>query len=209
MVMKRIMIIIAAIVSCCANAWTTLDEMEAAICAALADEATLLSASLTNQLTEVVKGAQTHDMKSEAYMLLSINAYQNFLETTDGKWLPIELQNASNAVVSAGMNSGRWQYWVSRFLYAGAYVSDSKFSQAFSVLNRALSEMSELNYTNGSSRVERAILEKCEMPGIGVAEALKVMAGMSAVELGQQDIALRFANQVSERYGNVIREFAK
>lgn len=207
--MKRMMFTLVAMISCYANAWTSLSEMESAICVALTNDTCLLSASFTNQLNEVVIGTRTNDMKSEAYMILSINAYQNFLETTDEKWLPIALRNASNAVVSAGADTGRWQYWVSRFLYAGAYVSDSRFSQAFSVLDRSLSEMSALNYTNGSSRVERAILEKCEMPGVGIAEAMKIMAGMSAVELGQKDKALRFASQVPERYGNVIREFAK
>lgn len=207
--MKQMMLTLAAMIPCYANAWTSLDEMESAICVALTNDASLLSASFTNQLNAVVMDAQTNDVKSVAYMILSINAYQNFLETADEKWLSIEMQNASNAVTMAGVNADRWQYWVSRFLYAGAYVSDSKFSKAFSILNRALSEMSALTYTNDSSRVERAILEKCEMPGIGIAEAMKVMAGMSAAELGQKDTALRFASQVSERYGNVIRDFAK
>lgn len=207
--MKQMMLTLAAMVPCYANAWTTLDEMESAICVALTNDASLLSASFTNQLNAVVMNAQTNDMKSVAYMILSINAYQNFLETAEEKWLSIEMQNASNAVAMAGVNADRWQYWVSRFLYAGAYVSDSEFSKAFSVLNRSLSEMSAQTYTNDSSRVERAILEKCEMPGIGIAEAMKVMAGMSAAELGQKDTALRFASQVPERYGNVIREFTK
>lgn len=207
--MKQMMLTLAAIIPCYANAWRTLDEMESDICVALTNDSRLLSASFTNQLNEVVMDAQANDMKSVAYMILSINAYQNFLETTDEKWLSIEMRNASNAVVTAGVNTDRWQYWVSRFIYAGAYVSDSKFTQAFSVLNRSLSEISAVNYTNDSSRVERAVLKKCEMPGISIAEAMKVMAGMSAVGLGQKEEALRFASQVSERYGNVIREFAK
>ena len=143
-------------------------------------------------------------------MLLSIHAYQNFLNTADDSWLQIEMSNASNAVVAIGMNSNKWQYWTCRFLYASAYCSVSNYERSFVVMTNSLHELSLIAYdTNNVNAVERAILNKSEMMNVGVTDALRIFAGMSAAELGMGGVATNYANQVPMPYRKVILQFVK
>ena len=53
------------------------------------------------------------------------------------------------------------------------------------------------------------ILDKYDMTGGGVSEAMKIMAGMSAACLGMGNVASNYANQVSAPHRNTIFEFIK
>ena len=184
-------------------------EMETDICKALTNNTYLLSSTFTNQLSAALNSSSV-EMRSEAYMLLSINAYQNFLRTADDSWLQIEMSNASNAVVAIGIHSNKWQYWTSRFLYASAYCSVPNYERSFAVATNSLHELSCSAYnTNDVNAVERAILDKSELLNVGITDAMRIFAGMSAAELGMGGVATNYANQVPAPYRNVMLQFVK
>ena len=189
-------------VSCTSAAMNIEDE----ICLALTNKSYLLSHEFTNSMNAVVASTNAL-MRCEAYMLLSINAYQNFLETANEEWLAREMSNASNSVNAIGMDTDTWQYWMSRFLYASAYASIDNYGTSLSIASNAVVEVMQFNYTNEVSKVEHAILSKYEMSDIGIVEALKVLTGMSAASLGYTGVATNYAIQVSAPYRSVIYEF--
>ena len=168
----------------------------------------LLSAAFSNQLSSATN-LTSAESRSEVFMLSAIHAAQNFEVTDDERWIQEEMKMASNAVVVIGMQANKWQYWMSRFVYAGAYASQSDYGKALFVMTNSLSEISVSDCTNDVSPVCRAILRKFEMPDIGVFEAMKVMAGMSAASIGERILATNFANQVVAPYRSIILEFAQ
>ena len=191
-----------------ARGWDSIGEMESDICKALTNNNYLLSQAFTNQLNVAINSSSA-EMRSEAYMLHSICSYQIFLDTADDSWLQIEMFNATNSILAIGSSADKWQYWMSRFVYAGACCSVSDYEKSLGVMTNSLRELSASSYTNGSNVVERAILDKFEMANIGISEAMCIMAGMSAAGLRMGSLATNYANQVSAPYHNVILKFAK
>lgn len=206
--MKLVLVLMLFAMANHAFAWDTIAGMDVDVCRALTNNAFLMSASFTNQLS-VACNSGSDEMKSEAYMLLSIHAYENFLHTADSGWLRTEMFNASNSVEVIGVHTNKWQFWMSRFLLAGACCSVSNYERAFAVATNSIHLLVVSGYTNQTAMVECAILKKFEMDGLGVADAMRVMAGMSAAELGIGDVATNFANQVSTPYRNIIFDFAR
>ena len=168
----------------------------------------LMSEAFTNQLNAASR-LGSDAMKSEAYMLLSIHAYENFKRSVDDAWQRKELLYASNAVEVIGMHTNKWQFWMSRFLLAGACCSASNYERAFNVSTNTIHLLTLSGYTNFPTAVEGAILQKFEMGGLEVAEALRVMAGMSAAELGLGNAATNLAHQVPMPYRNTILNFIR
>ena len=207
--MRFMTVLVVSVVTVCARAWNSVAEMDVDACRALTNESYLLSSTFTNQLATALNSS-SEEMRSEAYMLLSIHAYQNFLNTANDSWLQIEMSNASNAVLAIGMNSNKWQYWTSRFLYAGAYCSVPNYEGSFALMTNSLHELSLSAFdTNNVNAVERAILNKSEMLNVGITDAMRIFAGMSAAELGMGGVATNYANQVPVPYRNVILQFVK
>ena len=206
--MKRCVFILMLMVVDCVCAWDSVSEMETDFCLALTNGDYLLSAAFSNQLSSATN-LTSADSRSEVFMLSAIHAAQNFEVTDDERWIQEEMKMASNAVVVIGMQANKWQYWMSRFVYAGAYASQSDYGKALFVMTNSLSEISVSDCTNDVSPVCRAMLRKFEMPDIGVFEAMKVMAGMSAASIGERIIATNFANQVVAPYRSIILEFAQ
>ena len=206
--MKRCVFILMLMVVDCVCAWDSVSEMETDFCLALTNGDYLLSAAFSNQLSSATN-LTSAESRSEVFMLSAIHAAQNFEVTDDERWIQEEMKMASNAVVVIGMQANKWQYWMSRFVYAGAYASQSDYGKALFVMTNSLSEISVSDCTNDVSPVCRAMLRKFEMPDIGVFEALKVMAGMSAASIGERIIATNFANQVVAPYRSIILEFAQ
>ncbi len=206
--MKYILFFIAFGVTKSIWAWNSISEMESDICIALTNDEYFLSATFTNKLNSATNSASS-EMKTEAYLLLSINAYQNFLNTADDIWLCQELSTASNAVISSGNHVDKWQYWMAKFTYASALVSQQHFADSYSSLVAALAEITETGYTNGVSIVETGLLRKYEMPNLQIVDALKVFAGMTAAELGMGNVATNYANQVPMPYRNKIMNFVR
>ena len=206
--MKYVLILILFTMSNHAFAWDTLAEMDVDVCVALTNNAFLMSASFTNKLNMACNSG-SDELRSEAYMLLSIHAYENFLNTADSNWLRPEMFNASNSVEAIGMHTNKWQFWMSRFLLAGACCSAPNYERAYALTTNSIHLLVSSGYTNRASMVEHAILRKYEMDGLEVADAMRVMAGMSAAELGMGDMATNFANQVSTPYRNIIFDFVR
>ena len=206
--MKGMTLLLAVGVLNCTYAWSSIEEMESEVCVALTNDEHIVSQTFTNQLGLATSSA-SDEMRAEAYMLLSISAYQNFLDTADALWLDHEMSNASNAVVEIGANNNRWQYWMARFTYASAFASELNFTNAYSIATNTLAEISASGYTNESSMVESAILEKFEMPDLHVEDAMKIMAGMSAAELGMGIAATNYANQLASPYRDIILDFIR
>lgn len=208
--MKRVLFVLIAIVGIIdqVHAWQAIGEMEADVCIALTNKPFLTSSVFTNNLKSAASSLSV-EMKTEANLLLAIVAYQNFLDTADAEWLRQEMTSASNAVVSVGTNRNLWLYWMARFVYAGAYVSEQANGKAYLILTNALDEFSSYGYTNKAVSVERAMLDKFEMSNLGVGDAMKVMAGMAAGELGMKDVATNYANEVSQPYRTIILEFLR
>ena len=189
-------------------AWDSIIEMEADICIALTNDEYLVSAAFSNKLNSATNSA-SFEMKTEAYLLLSVNAYQNFLNTADDRWLSQELSTASNAVVSAGNHTDTWQYWMAKFAYASAQISQQHFADSHSTLVATIAEMAESGYANGASIVETGLLRKYEMPNLQIVDAMKVFAGMTAAELGMGNVATNYANQVPMPYRGTIMGFIR
>lgn len=149
------------------------------------------------------------EMKTEAYMLLSVNAYQNFLNTADASWLDCEKIHASNAVASINAQTNTWQHWMARFTYASAQISMEQFTGSYATLTNALEEITKAGYTSGNSCVERAILRKYEMPDLKIKDAMKVFAGLAAAKLGMGHVTTNYANQVPISYRSKMMEFIR
>ena len=206
--MRGLVLFLTSMAAYCACAWNSIAEMETDICVALTNDSYLLSAPFTNQLNEAL-GAASVEMRCEAHMLLAINAYHNFLKTIDESWLQRERINASNAVVDIGLHADKWQYWSARFIYAGAFASIDDYMASYSIITNVLKELSIHPYTNNTASVESRIIEKFEMSDIDITTAFKVLAGMSAAELGLEGTATNYANQVPVPYRNMIFDFIK
>lgn len=189
-------------------AWDSISEMESDICIALTNDEYLVSAEFFNKLNSATNSA-SFEMKTEAYLLLSVNAYQNFLDTADDRWLSEELNTASNAVASAGSHAETWQYWMAKFTYASAQISQQRFADSYSILVAAIADIANVGYTNGASIIEAGLLSKYEMPNLQIADALKVFDGMTAAELGMSNVATNYANQVPMPYRSMITDFAR
>lgn len=204
--MRKFVFVLMVMAVDCVCAWNSVSEMETDFCVALTNSDYLLSAAFTNQLSSVTNITSV-EARCEVGMLLAIHAAQSFEATVDGRWIQEEMKQASNAVVVIGMQTNKWQYWMSRLVYAGAYASQSDYGKSLLVMTNSLSEFSSSGCTNDAAPVCRAMLAKFEMPDIGVGEAMKVMAGMSAASLGERSIATNYANQVAVPYRNIILEF--
>lgn len=208
MVMKKFAFVSMLVVADCVCAWNSVSEMETDFCVALTNSDYLLSAVFTNQLSSATN-LTSAESRCEVFMLSAIHAAQSFEVTVDERWIQEEMKMASNAVAAIGMQTNKWQYWMSRFVYAGAYASQSDYGKSLFVMTNSLSDISSSACTNDSVPVCRAMLGKFEMPDIGVVEAMKVMAGMSAAAIGESKIATNYASQVAMPYRNTILEFAK
>ena len=202
--MRHVLILMLFTMANHALAWNSLAEMDVDVCRALTNNVFLMSESFTNQLN-----AACNSGSDEAYMILSIHAYENFLHTADSDWLRLEMFNASNSVEAIGMHANKWQFWMSRFLLAGACCSVPNYERAYAITTNSIHLLVSSGFTNHASMVEHAILRKYEMDGLDVADAMRVMAGMSAAELGMGDVATNFANQVSTPYRNIIFDFVR
>ena len=204
----RLLVFVALVMFAnCARAWDSIGEMEADVCIALTNNNYLLSPAFTNQLNLAINSSSA-EMRSEAYMMHSIRAYQVFIDTADDSWLQSEMSNATNSILTIGSSADKWQYWMSRFIYAGACCSVSDYEKSLGVMTHSLQELFVSNYTEGSNVVERAILGKFEMANVGIGEAMRIMAGMSAAELRIGSLVTNYANQVSAPYRNRILQFA-
>lgn len=206
--MKKIVFVLMAMVVNCACAWNSVSEVESGFCLALTNSNYLLSAAFTNQLSSVTNFTSA-ELRCEMFMLSAIHAAQSFEVTADIGWIQEEMKQASNAVVSIGTQIDKWQYWLSRFVYAGACASSSNYEESLRVMTNSLNEIASSGFTNDVSSVGQLLLKKYEMPGIGVREAMKVMAGMSAAVTGYGSVATNYANQVPGPYKNTILEFLK
>lgn len=206
--MKYIVFMIIFVAGSIIWAWDTVDEMESDIVVALTNNSYLVSATFTDQLNSATNSALV-EMKTDAYLLLSLTAFQNFLNTAEGGWLCREMFNASNAVEAIGIHSNKWQYWMARFTYASAQISQQHFSSSYSTLTNALEEIARTGYVSADSDAERAILHKYEMPDLNIVDAMKVFAGMAAAELGMGNVATNYANQVPMPYRNKIHDFVR
>ncbi len=204
--MKRVLFLCIVVAAKGILAWNSIAEMESDICVALTNDKRLVGAAFTGQLCSATNSTSI-EMKTEAHLLLSVSAYQNFLQSADDKWLYYEMNHASNAVMSIGNKTGTWQYWMTRFSYASAQISVQRFADSYSTLTNALAEMSNAGYTSSGSSVERAILHRYEMPDLDIEGAMKVFAGMTAAQLGMGNAATNHANQVPSIYRNTIMDF--
>lgn len=206
--MKCVSFFAVAAIALCANAWVSIDDMEADISIALTNDSYLLSADFTNQLNAATS-SQSAEMRSEAHMLLSMNAYKNFLDTAEESWIPRELSHASNAVVAIGANSDKWQFWMARLVHSLAYVSLDDYTASLGMATNTIAMRESSGYTNETSSLERAILSRYEMCGVDLIGGLKITAGMAAASAGQSSLATNYANQVSSPYREIILEFVR
>ena len=206
--MKKFVLISMVMVVNCACAWNSVSEMEEDFCVALTNSDYLLSAIFTNRLSSVTNFTSA-ELRCEVFMLSAIHAAQSFEVTADIGWIQEEMKQASNAVVVVGKQPDKWQYWMSRLVYAGACASLSNYEGSFCVMTNSLNEINSFGFTNDVSLVGQLLLKKYEMSGIGVREAMMVMAGMSAAVTGDGSVATNYANQVSVPYKSTILEFIK
>lgn len=206
--MKLMIFMSMAMIASCARAWDSVSEMERDFCLALTNKDYLLSATFTNQLA-CATNLTSVDSRCEVFMLSSVHAAQCFEKTVDEFWLQEEMRQASNAVVVIGTHSNKWQYWMSRLVYAGACASQSNYEQSLWIMTNSLAEIASSGFANEVSSVGRLLLKKHEMPDVSVCDAMKVMAGMSAAVTGRGVMATNYARQVSAPYKNTILEFVK
>ena len=204
---QRVFGLLAALMACAAAAWTSEAEMDAAVCKALSAGKNAWSPAFVGQLRETATNAAcSAGMRCEASMLLSLNAWQCFLDTMDGIWMVHERVHAERAVEQIGAATNAWQYWMARFVRAGAAASDCDYARALSVLSNAVDRMAREQATNTATGVECAFLRLFDLPDVATIDAMRVLAGMSAAMLGDGNVATNFAFQVPPRYRAMILE---
>ena len=176
-------------------AWDTLSEMESESCAALTNEQILVSAEFTNKL-HAAFNSQDLCMRMDAGILLAICSHQMFLRTSEESDLVRVLHNASNAVVCASNNTDKWQYWMSKLVFAGSIGMNGNRPMSYCMLTNSICERAQINYTNQETVLERAILDYYEFFGADIFSAYKILAGVNAADLGLYDAATNYASQV-------------
>ena len=157
-------------------AWTTLPEMEVDAAWRMTNETVFLDGAFRETLLQTATSTNM-EMQSSALILLAIQDYMLFNSTV----LASELDHASNAVVSISAQPEKWQYWMGRLVYAGAYLSFENYQSAFNVLTNAAQEIEMSGYISNSNVLERAILRKYELDELSMQQALKTLSGAGRI----------------------------
>ena len=202
--MRVFAVFLMMLMACEVAAWTSETEMDAAVCTALAAGKNAWSPAFVSQLQETATNASSAKMRCEASMLLSLSSWQSFLDTMDETWMGREMAYATNAVEQIGTATNTWQYWMARFVHAGAHVSRCNYARSLSILGDSTDRMTREHCTNEVTDVERAILRLFEMPDLKTVDAMRAFAGMSAAVLGDGNTATNFAVQVPLHYRTMI-----
>lgn len=202
--MRTVAFFLMMFMACEVAAWTSEAEMDAEVCTALAAGKDAWRPAFVSQLQEAATNGRSAEMRCEASMLLSLSAWQSFLDTMDEAWMGREMAYATNAVEQIGTATNTWQYWMARFVHAGAHASNCRYVQALSILGDSIDRMTREHGTNEVTDVERAILRLFEMPDLVTVDAMRAFSGMSAAALGDGNAATNFAVQLPPRYRTMI-----
>ena len=180
-----------------------LDEFERVSIVALTNSAQLCSSVFSN-IVEVAIESTNEDLKVDGYLMKGVKARHKFFETAEAVCLLEEYIAVSNAVEIADDFTNNWRKWSSRLMLAGCYASGGSFHRSYGVLTNGLSRMSTEGFSGTSNELATALLMKFEMSGVSIPIAYKIMAGMSAAEMGLQTEARRCASQVPLDFAQLI-----
>ena len=200
--------IIAVTSSYSAFAWDSVQELEADACCALTNAQYLTSEQYVASLRSCITNSDMA-ISADAQIMLALSARQRFWDSMDSSMTEVEMQHISNVVASVQLDRLDWRYWISRLIYASAHADVDDYSQAYYVLTNAICSMQTPVIQFETNSLPRAILNRYELTGLSMEMAFKVLAGMSAAELGKGVEATNFANQVSAPYREMILRFIR
>ncbi len=184
-------------------AWDSVQELEADACCALTNAQYLTSEQYVASLRSCVTNSNL-TISVDAQIMLALSARQRFWDTVDSSMTEVEMQYISNVVASVQLDRFDWRYWLSRLIYASVHADVDDYSQAYCVLTNSICSMPTPAIQFATNSLPRAILNKYELTGLSVEMSFKVLAGLSAAELGKGVEATNFANQVSAPYREMI-----
>ena len=191
-----------------AKAWDSVGDMESEACMALTNVQYLASNAYADRLKAALS-TTNEAMRVNAQLMLGVSHYQRFLETLEEGDMERYCEHMSNAVVQAVPTAADWRYWTARLLYAGSFAARDDFSKSYAILTNCLDSMDALCCVSPANALDVALLSYYELRNISIKEAFKVMAGMSAAELGMGSAATNYANQISPPYRDLVLEFVR
>ncbi len=200
--------LIAVVSSCRVFAWNSVQELESAACYALTNAQYLTSEQYVASLRSCITNSDMA-ISADAQMILALSSRQRFWDTMDSSMIDVEMQYISNVVENVQLDCSDWRYWLSRLIYAGACADSDDYSQAYCILTNSMSSVHIQTIQSLSNSLPRAILDRYELTDLSVEMSFKVLAGMSAAELGNGMAATNFANQVSAPYREMILRFVR
>lgn len=186
-----------------ANAEISTEEFEGLSIVAMTNNEVLCSGTFSNQILSALATTDLN-LRVDGCLMRGIRARHMFLETAESVCLQEERAAVSNAVVLTDDLSDNWRKWVSRLMYAGCYASEDSFAKSYAMLTNGLMRMTAEGFTGSTNRLSGAILRKFEMGDVSILTAYKVMAGMSAAELGLRTDAQAYASQVPTKFADLI-----
>ena len=206
--MEKNITMMAMLLSMVAIAWTGVDDFEVEACVALTNSQYLTSAEYTNKLSRAWT-SDNLELRLDARIVFAASEYQRFLDEADVSGLNGEFSQLSNVVNQTSALTNLWQHWTSRLLYAGSFASHDDYVHSYAILTNLLERANCSDAVETTNRLHAALLKHYELSDLSTTNAVKVMAAMSAGELGLGNVVTNFANQVPLNYRNIIFDHFK
>ena len=206
--MEKNITMMAMLLSMATLGWTGVDDFEVEACVALTNSQYLMSVDYTNKLSRAL-ASDNLELRLDARIVLAASEYQRFLDEADVSGLNGEFNQLSNVVIQTSGLTNLWQHWTSRLLYAGSFASHDAYVHSYAMLTNLLERASRSDAVETTNRLHTALLKHYELSDLSTTNAVKVMAAMSAGELGMGNVMTNLANQVPLNYRNIILDHFK
>ena len=181
-------------------------EFEQSSSSALTNAEILVSCDFSNLVSRAE--ADTNELvRIDAALVKSIIHFQKYLDLSDVSQLSLGYVCVTSAVHATEGRTNLWQFWSSRLLLSGTEAARENFAASFVLATNCAAHVGADASVLATNRLAMAVSRYYELPKSDFAESFKVLAGMSAAQLGERAEAIKYASQVSTRYRTLIQRF--
>lgn len=146
-------------------------------------------------------------LRIDAALVRSIIHFRKYLDLADVNQLLRDYACVTAAVHATEGRTNLWQFWSSRLLLSGVEAARENFAASFVLATNCAALVGADASGLATNRLAMAVSRYYELPESDFAESFKVLAGMSAAQLGNRSEAIKYASQVSTKYGTLIHRF--
>ena len=181
-------------------------EFEQIAASALTNAGVLVSCDFSN-LVSRAESDTNEWMRIDAALVKSVIHFQMYLDLSDVNQLSLDYVCVTSAVHATEGRTNLWQFWSSRLLLSGVEAARENFAASFVLATNCAALVGADASGLATNRLAMAVSRYYELPESDFAESFKVLAGMSAAQLGNRSEAIKYASQVSTKYGTLIHRF--